>query len=319
MVRNAVQQLIDALQAFFGHLAAVSWGALGIAIGLQVLRLGARAVAWRSILAAAYPETRVPFWGVFGSYAAGVGVNAVVPARGGDVVKLVLVRRTIEGSSYATLASTLLLETVFDAVVAGALLGWALTLGAFPSLSDLPDVPTIDWHWPLNHPLSTVAIAVVWTVVIGVLIARGVRSVREFRARVRQGFAILSQPRRFLTGVISWQALSWVLRAASVFFFLRAFHVPATAHNVVLVLAVQSLSTLLPFTPGGIGTQQGFLVYVFRGAAISKTALLSFSIGMHVTVTVVSALIGFVAIALMLRTVRWKRHVLAEKENTAVS
>jgi uncharacterized membrane protein YbhN (UPF0104 family) len=314
-----VHQLLDALQAFFDHLAAVSWAALGLAVALQVLRIGARSVAWRTILAAAYPETRVPFWGVYGSYVAGVGVNAVVPARGGDVVKLVLVKRTIEGSSYATLAPTLLLETVFDALVASALFGWALTLGAFPSLDALPDLPTIDWHWPLHHPWSTVAIVVAWTVVIGVLIARGVRRVRDFRARVRQGFAILHQPRRFLTGVISWQALSWVLRAASVFFFLRAFHVPGTAQNTVLVLAVQSLSTLLPFTPGGIGTQQGFLVYVFRNAASSKTALLSFSVGMHVTVTVVNALIGFVAIAVMLRTVRWKRQVLAEKEKAAVS
>lgn len=314
-----MQQLIDALQAFFDHLAAVSWAALGIAVALQVLRLGARSVAWRSILAAAYPETRVPFWGVFGSYAAGVGVNAVVPARGGDVVKLILVRRTIEGSSYATLASTLLLETVFDALVASVLLGWALTLGVFPSFGALPDLPTIDWHWPLHHPWSTVAIVVVWTVVLAVLITIGIRRVRDFRERVRQGFAILHQPRRFLTGVISWQALSWVLRAASVFFFLRAFHVPATPENAVLVLSVQSLSTLLPFTPGGIGTQQGFLVYVFRDAAIAPSALLSFSVGMHVTVTVVNALIGFVAIALMLGTVRWKRHVLAEKEKAAVS
>jgi len=245
-------------------------------------------------------------------------VNAVVPARGGDVVKLVLVKRTIEGSSYATLAPTLLLETVFDAVVASILLGWALTLGVFPSFAALPDLPTIDWHWPLHHPWSTAAIVIVWAAVIGVLVVIGVRRVRDFRARVAQGFAILHRPKRFFTGVILWQAASWVLRVASVLFFLKAFHVPATAQNAVLVLAVQSLSTVLPFTPGGIGTQQGFLVYVFRDAAIARTALLSFSVGMHIAVTAVNALFGFVAILIMLRTVRWKRHVLLEKEKAAV-
>jgi uncharacterized membrane protein YbhN (UPF0104 family) len=309
-----VSELIDALDAFFGHLAAVGWAALGIACLLQVLRIAARAVAWRSILVAAYPDRRVPWWGVYGSYVAGVGVNAVVPARGGDVVKLVLVKRTIDGSSYPTLAPTLLVETIFDALVASVLIGWALTLGVFPSFGALPDLPTIDWHWPLHHPRSTVAIAVVWAVVIGVLIAIGIRRVRDFRARVEQGFAILRQPRRLLTGVIAWQALSWLLRAASVWFFLEAFHVPATVRNAVLVLAVQSLSTLLPFTPGGIGTQQGFLVYVFRETAIAKTALLSFSVGMHIAVTAVNALLGFAAIALMLGTVRWKRHVMLEKD-----
>ena len=287
---------------------------LGIAVLLQVLRLAARSIAWRSILVAAYPGTRVPRWGVFGSYVAGVGVNAVVPARGGDVVKLVLVKRTIEGSSYATLTPTLLLETVFDMFVAAGLLGWALTLGAFPSLSSLPKLPTIDWHWPLQHPGTAAVIATVWIVVIGLLIAIGVHRVRNFRARVEQGFAILRTPRRFVTGVISWQALSWVLRVGSIYFFLRAFHVPATAENAVLVLAVQSISTVLPFTPGGVGTQQGFLAYVFRNSPISQATLLSFSVGMYVTVTVVNAALGFAAIALMLGTVRWRRHVLLEKE-----
>ena len=83
-----------------------------------------------------------------------------------------------------------------------------------------------------------------------------------------------------------------------------------------IVLAVQSISTLLPFTPGGVGTQQGFLVYVFSQAAsgISKTSVLSFSIGMYVAVTVLNVLLGFGAILLMLRTLRWRRLVLPEKE-----
>jgi uncharacterized membrane protein YbhN (UPF0104 family) len=309
-----VRELIDALESFFDHLAAVGWAALGIALLFQVLRLAARSIAWRSILMAAYPGTRVPRLGVFGSYVAGVGVNSIVPARGGDVVKLVLVKRTIEGSSHATLAPTLLVETIFDLFVAAGLLGWALTLGVFPSFSAVPKLPTIDWHWPLKHPGTAIVIATVWLVVIGLLIGIGVHRVRNFRARVQQGFAILRTPRRFVTGVISWQAVSWGLRVGSIYFFLRAFHVPATAENAVLVLAVQSISTVLPFTPGGVGTQQGFLAYVFRNSPISQATLLSFSVGMYVAVTVVNAALGFAAIGLMLGTVRWRRHVLLEKE-----
>ncbi len=55
----------------------------------------------------------------------------------------------------------------------------------------------------------------------------------------------------------------------SIWFFLDAFDIPTSARNVMLVLAVQSLSTLLPFTPGGLGTQQGFLLYAFRDSNIS--------------------------------------------------
>src|SRR5207249_6886498 len=139
----------------------------------------------------------------------------------------------------------------------------------------------------------------------------GIRRARAFKAHFRQGFMILGDRMRFLREVASWQALSWVLRDASIYFFLRAFHVDASAHNVLLVLAVQSISTLLPFTPGGVGTQQGFLVYVFRNAAphIQQTSVLSFSIGMYVATTALNLLVGFAAILAMLRTLHWRKVV----------
>ena len=309
-----MHELFHAIGVFFGDLADVGWIALGIALFLQFLRLSARVVAWRTILVASYPDRRVPFTGVFGSYLAGVGVNSILPARSGDLLKLVLVKRRIADSSYATLTPTLVVETLFDTVVAGVIVGWALTQSVFPSLHALPDVPAIDWHWPLQHPGTATIIALVWVTVIALLIVIGIRRVRDFRQRFRQGFAILRQPRLYLTGVVSWQAASWLFRAGAVYFFMRAFHVPATAHNVLLVLAVQSLATLLPFSPGGIGTQQGFIVYVFRGTGIPSSALLSFSVGMQIATTVFNVAIGFTAIAVMMRTVRWRQAIMPEKE-----
>jgi uncharacterized membrane protein YbhN (UPF0104 family) len=73
----------------------------------------------------------------------------------------------------------------------------------------------------------------------------------------------------------------------------------------------QSLSTILPLTPGGLGTEQALLVYVFRGDA-PTAAVLSFSVGMRIVFITVNVLLGFAAIALMLRTLRWRRAVEAE-------
>ena len=91
---------------------------------------------------------------------------------------------------------------------------------------------------------------------------------------------------------------------------------PATLHNALLVLVVQSLSTLFPFTPGGVGTQQGLLVYVFdrAGTGIAGALLLSFSIGMYIAVTIENIVIGFVALFLMIGTLRWRRVVPDEEE-----
>src|SRR2546423_14792509 len=93
-----------AVELFFDHLAAVRWTALAIALGLHVAKLWFRAIAWRNILRAAYPGERIRLLRVFGAYIAGVGVNSVAPARGGDAVKLYLIRHRIERSRYPTLA-----------------------------------------------------------------------------------------------------------------------------------------------------------------------------------------------------------------------
>jgi uncharacterized membrane protein YbhN (UPF0104 family) len=299
-----VHAVIDAAHAFFDHLAAIKWSPLGIGVGFYLLRVSARPVAWRNIIAAAYPDARVPLRRVFGAYWVGVGINAVVPARGGDAVKLVLVKQKVPESTYPTLAATLIVETLFDFFVSALFFIWALSLGVLPGVH--ANIPGLDWNWVFNHPKASAAIAGVTTFVAGVVVVALQPKLRDFRARVRQGFAILRPFERYLRGVVTWQALSWVFRFVSTFYLLRAFGLPGTAHNVLLTLVVQSLATLLPFTPGGFGTEQGLLVAVFHGK-LPATALLSFSVGQKIVTMVVS--LGAVAAALfaMVRTLDWRR------------
>jgi uncharacterized membrane protein YbhN (UPF0104 family) len=308
-----VHEVFDGIRTFFEELAGVEWSALAIACGLQLARLFFRSIAWRSIIAAAYPETRVPLGPVTGAYFAGVGVNAITPARAGDVVKLVLVKHEVRGTTYTTLTPTLIVETIFDLVVASVILAWALFAGVLPAFNAIGDLPSIDWTWPIDHPRPALVVAAVWLTVIVLLVLIWSRRVQDFKEQVRHGFAILYEPWRYVTQVVSWQALSWVCRIAGVWFFLDAFDVPTTARNVALVLAVQSLSTLLPFTPGGIGTQQGFLLYAFRDTTVGRASLVSFSVGMYVATTVVTVAAGLIALLLIARTIRWKQLIAPEK------
>jgi uncharacterized membrane protein YbhN (UPF0104 family) len=296
----------DAVRSFFEHLAAVDFRALAAAGAFQVLRVLVRTRAWRNIIAAAYPETRVRWRAVLGSYLAGVGVNALTPARAGDIVKLFLVKRRVEGSTYPTLTATLLVETLFDFVVASAIFLWAVHLGVFPSLDRLPRLPSIDWGWPLRHPLVLEIAGPLLGLgaVIGLVWAT--RRVRTFWRRVAQGFGILREPRLYLRRVVVWQALSWAFRLAAIYWFLRAFSLPANVRNSLLVQTAQSLSTIVPITPGGAGTEQGLLLYLFRGKA-GRAEVLSFSVGMHIAVVAVNVVLGVVALALMTRSLRLRR------------
>jgi uncharacterized membrane protein YbhN (UPF0104 family) len=308
-----VRAFLDASEAFFKAFAAVAWGALFLAVACHVVRMLMRARAWQNILQAAYPETKVRYWSTFGAYMAGVAVNAIVPARGGDVVKLYLVRHRVEGSSYPTLASSLVVETLFDFVVATVLFLAAVQLGLLPGLPDLPRLPAFDWRFVGEHPRIAVFILCALLAGLIVFISWASRHVTAFKEKLALGFAILHDWRVYVREVVSWQAGSWVARVASTFFFLRAFHVDATAETTLAVLVVGGLSTMLPFTPGGAGTQQAILVFALAGAAASST-ILAFSFGQQLVVTIVNVAVGFGAILLMLGTLRWSHHVSRDRE-----
>ena len=127
----------------------------------------------------------------------------------------------------------------------------------------------------------------------------------------------MREPRRFATRVILPQALSWVLRTATVYYFLRAFSVHASIHNALLAMVVDSLATLFPATPGGAGTKQGLIVVLFKGEAVSETALLAFSVGMNIATVVFNLALGAISLYAMARTLSWRRVRAAQAEEAA--
>ena len=108
-----------------------------------------------------------------------------------------------------------------------------------------------------------------------------------------------------------------MLRIASLYYFLQAFGVHASIHNALLALVVDSLATLFPATPGGAGTKQGLIVFLFRGQAISDSLLLAFSVGMNIAVVVFNLVLGAIALLLMARTLSWKRLRAAQAQEEA--
>jgi uncharacterized membrane protein YbhN (UPF0104 family) len=315
-----VHAFFHAVRIFGDHLAAVRWELLAIGLGIHLVRLALRSYSWRAILLAAYPGSGLKLRTAFGAYVAGVGVNSITPGRGGDLVKLYLIKHRMEGSSYATLAPTLIAETVLDFFVAGALIVWALSIGVLPTHEVYSRLPTVDWKFFLRHEHATgivLLFAAAAALIAFILVAE---HGGDLLARIRQGFAIFFDGRKLFFGVIVPQSLSWVLRAASIYYFLRAFEVPATIHNALLAMVVDSLATLFPATPGGAGTKQGLIVFVFAKEKISSSLLLAFSVGMNIAIVVFNLLLGMLAIVLMARTLSFRRlRVQASGEQAAAS
>ena len=160
-----------------------------------------RARASFHILRAAYPDERIPFLDIWGAYMAGYGFNSVVPARGGDVVRLFLTKTSVPQSSYPAVASSFSVELIFDLTMAVPILIFAFTQGAFPKPPDFSKLPAFDLAFFASHPRFTLflltALAIAALAAFALLSAR----VRAFWERVRQGLTILSDRRRYFREV----------------------------------------------------------------------------------------------------------------------
>jgi glycosyltransferase 2 family protein len=308
---DSIRSFFDAVQAFGERLAAVHWGFLAGAIALSIANLALRSRAWQQILRAALPAERIRYRTAFGAYCAGVGVNAAVPARVGDVVKLFLVKRSTRDAHYPTLVGTLVAETLFDFLIASALLVWALQAGVLLGLR-LPDIPAFDLSWAFRN----------WWIVLAVLAALAVlgliaaRRVRAFWRQFGQGLAIVRTPGRYLRSVASWQAVGWACRVGGAWFFLEAFNVPGSLENALIVQVAGSLGSLFPATPGGLGPTQALLVVMLAGEA-GRTGILAFSAGMELTLLIVNLTLAAICLALMLRNLRFRKAIADARADQA--
>src|SRR3954467_14649299 len=113
-IADDISNFFGAVGDFFGRLAQIQLGALVSALVFFRLYLSARSRAYYHVLRAAYPDERIAFRRIWGAYIAAYGFNNVIPARGGDVIKLFLTRRGVPGSSYPAIGAGFFVELGFD-------------------------------------------------------------------------------------------------------------------------------------------------------------------------------------------------------------
>ena len=310
---DSFREFFDAFDQFFDSVGAIRWGSLIIAMLAFVGYLTLRSRASFNILRAAYPNERIEWLKVWGAYFAGYGFNSVIPARGGDVVRLFLTKNAVPNSSYPAVAATFAVELIFDLMMGTLILTFAFTQGVFPKPPDFSDLPAFDLAFFAQHPRF--ALFFLTALAVGALIAIAMLSLRvkAFWARVRQGLTILNDRERFAREVLAVQFAGWCLRFTAFWFLLEAFNVGGSVKNVLLVLGVQAVSAAVPFTPGGAGVQQALLVKVFAGTAAGATVA-AYSVGQQVAIAAVTFAVGFVALVFIFRIRSFKEVIARGRE-----
>jgi uncharacterized membrane protein YbhN (UPF0104 family) len=307
---DSFSSFFDAVGSFFSNLAGVSWLALFLAVVFFTVYLTLRARASFHILRAAYPDEQFEFRRIWGAYFAGYGFNAVIPARGGDIIRIFLTKSSIPNSSYPAVAAAFAVEFIFDLTIAVPVLIFAFSQGVFPKPPDFSSLPAFDLAFFASHPQFTLFFLTV--VGIGVLAGFALLSakVRAFWERVRQGLTILHDRRRYFREVWLIQFAGWLCRFAAFWCLLEAFHVGGSVRNVLLVLGVNAVAALVPFTPGGAGVQQALLVKVFGSGSV----VAAYSVGQQIAIAALTFGIGLASVIWIFKFRSFKEVIAAGRE-----
>jgi uncharacterized membrane protein YbhN (UPF0104 family) len=291
-----VSGLFDSAGTFFSQLASLSWVSLLIGLALYGLYLLLRSRALWAAVQAAYPHTRVRWRDVWGGYMVGYAINNVFPLGGGNIAQLFLTRTAVEDGSYPAIAAALSTGVIFDWFMGVLVMCFAFTQGVFPKPPDFSKLPAFDISFFASNMRFTLffltALAVLFVTGFALLSVR----VRAFWQRIRQGLTILRDRQAYKRRMATWQAASWVARFFSYWALLDAFHIGGSVRNALLVLAVQVVASVFPFTPGGAGVQQALLLAIFHSANAA-----TFSVGQQIATAVLSSALGFGALVVIFR------------------
>lgn len=296
-IGGTISSILSNAGQFFSQLANLSWVSLLIGMGLYAIYLLLRSRALFNAVRAAYPDERVRWRDVWGGYMVGYAINNVFPLGGGNIAQLFLTRTSIERASYPTVAAALSTGVICDWLIGLLVMCYAFTQGVFPKPPDFSKLPAFDISFFASNMRFTLffitALGVGFLVAFALLSAK----VRAFWQRVRQGYTILRDRRRFVRQMMCWQAASWVFRFAAYWALLDAFHIGGSVRNALLVLGVQVVASVFPFTPGGAGVQQAILLTIFA----RNPNVAGFSVGQQVATAVLTGILGFAALVLIFR------------------
>jgi glycosyltransferase 2 family protein len=280
-------------------LAGAAW--MPLALGLVALAgdMSARIYRWWSMLRVAEPG--LPLASCVRPFLGSLALNNTVPLRAGDVVRVFGFRQTLRAPT-AHIVGTLVLERILDLLVLLAilLLGVLGTSGVFPH-----GFIVIAWLAGALALGGLLAITLFPGHISGLaqrLVARlfarrswaptAARAVEQLTASL----ALLRSPRRAIR-LLGLSLLAWVLEGSVFACVAWSLHIQVPWPAPWLALGSGTLATLLPSSPGYVGTFDYFASLGLTAYGASPAAAAAFALLAHLMLWLPVTIGGFVALA----------------------
>ena len=296
----------------------VRWEWVVVAIGLNLISVMVRALAWRTVIAQALPPPHPGYPIVFSAFSVGLFANAVLPGRIGELARVAVLTRKLRlqgrgNGTWAALVGTVFTHRLFDLVPTVGLIVYVLFTAKIP-------------HWAITSLLVVVGVG------FGLFafafasarhhnrsVLEGVGPVRRLLEMGRAGLAVLHAPGPAAVAAL-FQTLGWVCQLFAVYVAMRAFDIHAPLPAAALVLLLMNVATLFPLWPGNIGLLQAAIALPLRSYGVPAGQAIAFGFGLQAIEASVGVGIGLIFLAregLSLATLREMPHEAAEAEAAA--
>lgn len=264
------------------------------ALGMSLVWLAVRAVAWRTIL-----RGRASYRDVFLSMCEGYLLNNFLPFRLGEIGRAFLLGRKT-GLGFLEVLPTVIIERVLDLAFAAAILlsavpfvvgasaagQIALTIGGLV-LAGLVVLYLLarnrDWALRLFNRLSAR-----WSKVQ----ERGA----QFLASLFSGLVVLTDGWLFVK-VLLWMTFNWAIAIVQYYLLLRAFFPQAQPVWALFGLGAVAFGNAIPSLPGAVGTFEGAMAGALTIVSGDESASLAAALTAHLINYLLTGVIGLAALS----------------------
>ena len=278
-------EVAKAFRRFEWHYFAVGILSLAFGYAMRILR-------WSSILNAA--GARVSFRMCAAPFLGSIALNNVLPLRLGDVVRALVFPASI-GVPRTVATSSLVMERLVDLMTLLMCLAVSLYVGRYLNVPE----------WVKESALLLASLGSVTLIAIFFLsgaIARRLAgmpsALLKTVAALLNGFDAMSRLPVLLL-VFGLSLLVWIGEAGLFYSLLLGFGLDATPAAATIIMAIATLATLVPSSPGYVGP---FHLAAFAGISLlggTNEQAASFAVLSHLGLWVPTTLAGAVAIALV--------------------
>jgi uncharacterized protein (TIRG00374 family) len=258
-----------------------------------------RSLRWNYLLR---PIKHIPTKAVFSVVAMGYMGNNIFPARAGELLRSVVLKRRYEIPISASLAS-IIVERIIDGVVMLGFIFFNLT-----ELNKLTD--SSGFVGSIRALALWGSIAFIGALLFFLIAAKFPDKTAAFIRRAAKIVPekwrekILDIGLRFITGIEalnSWKSLTmvlatsvviWLLETSVYYVVMRAFPMQVSFFGLMLMNGILNLSTTLPSAPGYIGTFDAPGIALLSAYGVDKTLAAGYTLVLHAALWLPVTLLG---------------------------